>query len=173
MAEKKKQSAVARDLSSGNEETIAKALKKVRQKGDAESIGILLDLVLLAPNESIQQEALAILYDIKHPEASKYLFERIRSAETDAQLAVLISILWQAGLDAKEELPLLVQLAIKHDFEVCLECISVIEHMNGDFEDEVVLEQISDIQEAIIRNNKNQNLLAGLRDTLNSFVIDK
>jgi hypothetical protein len=140
MQQKKvKLSAALKQFQSDVETEILSALKVFEQQGDLSILPQVIDK-LRSCNLSVEKAILSFLADIQKQEASSFLVQFL-SDEKDAVLRqkVLTSI-WNSKLSYDEHLPFFVMLASTGDFMQALECLTIIENMQGPFEEHQLLE---------------------------------
>ncbi len=68
-----------------------------------------------------------VLRDIKEKHGKKLLLEAIRECKQPSQLSFLVAACWETGIDFSSELSFFVELALRSETLVALECLTVIE----------------------------------------------
>ena len=68
-----------------------------------------------------------VLRDIKEKHGKKLLLEAIRECKVPLHLSFLVAACWETGMDFSPELSYFVELALRSDTLVALECLTVIE----------------------------------------------
>ncbi|MEY4658262.1 MAG: hypothetical protein RJB36_28 [Bacteroidota bacterium] len=121
------------------ETDVLSALKVFEQQGDLTILPQVIDK-LRRCNLTVEKAILSFLADIQKQEASSF-FVQFLSDEKDAVIRqkVLTSI-WNSKLSYDEHLPFFVMLASTGDFMQALECLTIIENMQGPFEEHHLLE---------------------------------
>lgn len=155
-------------LSSDKETDVLLALEKTRHHGTPELIPSLVDV--LAGDTStlaIVQEVTSILYELKDENCVAPLVRAMDRTDLGENRATVISSFWNAGLEASQHLDKFVQLAIHGSYMECVECITVIENMEGPFSEAILLDSMVKIREHMGKyDTAKQDLLMGLHALL-------
>lgn len=164
---------IIKDLTSDNEKTVLTGLKQLRKHGKPEAIRPLVGLLKNSLNETIKVETISLLYDLKE---QKVVDEIILAIEDDYfinEKAILISIFWQSSLDGSEYLSTFVKEAIKGDYMVCVEVLTVVENFDATFQETEVEDLKFDLDEAIDQEEtEKRNLLIGIRKVLDELNLE-
>lgn len=128
------------DLKSNNTSKIKIALEALKIVGEPSSLSqIIVQLNPSGPSEknSLILEFLSCLKDRK---ARKVMMDLIQHQDLNALQQLLLSTIWNSPLDYTDYLEVFVELAIKGDFMVSLECLTIIENLDGSFSEKSVME---------------------------------
>ena len=141
-------------VAQGNEDDkgLLAVLKKMRSKGAVSLLPLLLDTLLETKSESVKQAILGMLNDLKQSAAIPVLIEAIQNPTYEAIRRELIAVFWESSLDASNELPVLAQVAIESEFMTTFECLTVVEHLDGPFQEEIVLDAMVILQAYLGKN---------------------
>lgn len=139
-------------LKSKDAKVILKTLKTIHKKGDVSLITPMLKIWADAPNELISKEIDTILKDLKDEEAVAPLVAALEDEDLKAIRPQLVSIFWQSRLDASRHLQQFVDLAISGNYMESLETLTVIENMEGPFEEEELLDAMVAVKQALEKN---------------------
>ena len=82
-------------------------------------------------------EFLACLKDRK---ARSVMMDLIQQTELKEYQQLLLSTIWNSPLDYTDYLEVFVDLALKGDFIITLECLTIIENLDGPFSEKSVME---------------------------------
>jgi len=130
---------ILNDLTASDEKIVLSALKKIRSKGNTLVINPMLDLFMNTDNEKVKKETKLVLSELKDKSCTLPLVKRL--AENNSELNELILfVLWNSDLDAKAYIAEIVAASIKGNFMVALEGLTVIENLEGPY-DEVTLNE--------------------------------
>lgn len=90
----------------------------------------LIELLTERENNAVKNEILKLL---KEKSALPVLIEAIAAAEDVAGKQILTAACWEADIDCSNYLSFFTELAIKEDYIIAIEAITVIENMQGAF----------------------------------------
>ena len=83
---------------------------------------------------------LEFLFCIKNPMAKKSIMDIITAPENIDRRQLILSSIWNSTLDYSEYLDTFVKIAIEGSFMETLECLTIIENMEGPFSEKNVME---------------------------------
>ncbi len=152
-AQKEANQAIRKGLGSGNTDEVLKAVKKAREEGSADIVSDLVKTWVNSSDESVRKEIMSILYDLKDSDAIDPLVESLDLPQLQEQKedsAALISVFWNFRLDASPFVHKFVEKAVQGTFMECFESLTVIENLEGPFEEEDIMEarlKITEYQE--------------------------
>lgn len=160
------------DLKSGDEKRLTSALKRVRSKGSEEVVPWLFRLVESDDlNSKIREESRAIILELKSTKAIPALLKELNS-ENPTSRELALSAFWHSSFNAKEHLDKFVEAAIKGSFMETLEAYTVIDNLDGPFDEVVVIESQLLLKKYFSENrdksDKNE-LLASISTILDNF----
>jgi hypothetical protein len=116
-----------RDLRSGNETTVLKALGLLRSSGNIGYIPELLELLAGSDSEIIEKELVRFIADVKDPAIIPFILRGLKNPELEGIHGQIISACWQSGLDYSRDLDLFIKLFLEGDYPTSLEAFTVIE----------------------------------------------
>ncbi len=148
--------ALIADLNSNDDKLVMKAIKAVRSKGNELIIPHLIQAGLSTTNEKIKSEVIAILFDLKSDQALVPMIEALNNPAFKAFRETLIASFWNSRLDASNYMDVFVKLAIEGDYMECLECLTVIENLEGPFEEGPVMESLIMLKEYFAQEVKDE-----------------
>ena len=128
------------DLKSNNTTKIKTALEGLKIIGEPSMLSqLVVNLDPKGPSEknSLILEFLSCLKDTK---ARNVMIELVQQKDLYSLQQLLLSTLWNSPLDYTEYLDVFVDLAIKGDFMIALECLTIIENLDGPFSEKSVME---------------------------------
>jgi hypothetical protein len=132
-----------------------------------EKLSILISLLTDPSNKDVREETLVTL---KKDKGGDLLLTAIASPKSDGKKHILVAACWESEINFSKYLPFFILLALSDDYLISLEAITVIENMEGPFEEEHMKEGIKKIREK--QKNINSERVVLLNDlvvTLDSF----
>lgn len=127
-------------LRSGEESTISKALKGLQIHGEAKVIHPMLDVWVEGLSDKNEKEVLEFLSSLKDSYAAEPIMEAIHNNKYKTIRQPLLNTIWNTKVDFSEYLADFVQIATQGDFMDALECLTIIENLEGPFLEEDLLE---------------------------------
>jgi len=163
---------ILKDLASDDAKKVSTAIKQLRKHGKSDAILPLIDVLATSENEIIKQEITSFLFDLKDESAIAPLLSAIENEKYSTYKNVLLSVFWEASLDASEHISFFVKQAINGDYISCLECLTVIENFDATFKEEDIEDLKFDLDEAIENNDEKQDLLISLKASLDTLNVE-
>lgn len=136
----KKSIEIKKDLFAATPELVLKAVHAARKSGDDSLIEPLLQVMLDTDDETVRQSIHQMLSELKISSAEQAL---LAAAEDDRFLAIradILSFIWSSGLQPDYALEALSRAAISSDFQVAFEAQTIMDTLEGPFEEEHVME---------------------------------
>lgn len=124
----------------GNEVKITAALKALQINGDSSVLSSLADLLLTDLSAKNRQETLEFLSTLNDSSTIDGMIELIREQKYLPIRQELLSTMWNNKLDYSYFLPEFVEIAVDGNFMEALECLTIIENLDGPFEERHILE---------------------------------
>ncbi len=128
------------DVQSGVPEKVITALDALQVSGNDSVIEPLIRSINLQTDEKSSAEIIEFLCSLKSTSASKEVMACLKNPELSDLKVQILSTIWNSPLDYSEYLAEFVNLAVKGDFLVILECLTILENLNGPFEEADILE---------------------------------
>lgn len=152
------------ELQSDNDVTVIGALKKTKDKGSAIVIPILLNIY---PNKSeeIQIEIKTILGELKISSALPELIASLKNANDEIAELILGSI-WSSNLDASDYIAEIVSSACRNGYMTAFEALTVLENLEGPFEEEKIIEAKLELNDYFSKKDKKE------KDTLVKSILE-
>ena len=142
MAETKKDSLIKDlilDLASKDNKILMSALKRVRSKGSEKVVPSIFNLIENSEDELIKKEAKNIILELKSTASIPFLLEQLHSENEEMRLLAL-NAFWQTGFNSHENMDKFVTAAIKGSFMEAFEAYTIIDNLEGPFEEENIME---------------------------------
>lgn len=128
------------ELISGDENKAIAALKALEANGDPSVLPILAVLLKGELPAKLRQEILEFMNGLKDTSAIPVFMELLRDEDNLAIRQELLTVVWSTKLDFSPYLSDFVAFATEGDFMEALECITVIENLEGPFSEQQILE---------------------------------
>ena len=167
----KQEETLRKVFASNDEEKTVKAVKKLRENGHPELIVPLLDLLSSTENDTVFSTVVSLLNDLKDQDAAKPLIDALNDEKYEGIRIFILQTFWQSRLDALPYLDEIVNLAIKSDYMITLESLTIVESFKNAPTDEEIVEVNTQLKDAIMDDPENKDLLAGMIDELNNYMI--
>jgi hypothetical protein len=136
----KKIQSIIIELTSGNEQKISKAISALQSTGKASMIPVLANLLRVDLSDKNRNELIELFNGLKDTDAIPYMIDLIRDDNNADIRQVLLTTIWSSKLDYSEYLPDFVSIATEGDFMEALECLTIIENLEGPFTEQLILE---------------------------------
>ena len=162
------------DLKANDVSIVLDAIKRNRKDGNLKTFQVLLDLLKDTDEPSVEEAIISFLFDLKENESVPALIAAIENDEMAYYHSFLIATFWQAAVDGSDYLEVFVKKAIKGDYMVCLEALTVVENFDAAYAEADLVEYEADINEAIEQesNSDKKQLLASLADVIRNLPIE-
>jgi hypothetical protein len=127
-----------RDLRSGDDNTVLKALGLLRSSGNIGYIPELLDLLAGTDSEIIEKELVRFIADVKDTSIIPFILSGLKDPALEGIHGHIVSACWQSGLDYSRDLDLFIRLFLEGDYMTALEAFTVIEESAFNLETEAL-----------------------------------
>lgn len=154
---------------SAEEKELLNIIDTIRKTGNLKAIPLLFKMMVSTENDEIQNEISHLIFDIKDTRIIPHLFEAIENPALINFQRVLVSACWESGINYSMHLKFFVNLAAKSDYLTCLECVTVIENMEGPFDEQELTECIEFTKNAADAEEGKFELLHSLWEVLVDF----
>ena len=161
---------ILQDLKSGNDSKVKNAFKKLSNKGNASIVQPLIDLYSsLEEGNSIRNEIKTVFSQLKTTKVLPELIKNLAHQDNRVKELVLFSI-WSSNLDAVDYIPAVIECSCKGDFMVALEALTLIENLEGPFNEQDLLESMIIINEYLLKEKDDKiELIQSILDTIKVF----
>jgi hypothetical protein len=137
------------DLNSGNETKISSALKALQLNGDSSVLNPIADLLKTDISAKNRQEIIDFLSCLNDSSTIDSMIEIVKDSNYLSIRQELLSTMWNNKLDYTYYLPEFVEIAVEGSFMEALECLTIIENLEGPFEERHILESQLHLKEYI------------------------
>lgn len=143
MADKKKDTKLKQimlDLATDDSKKISKAIKALEAHGDPSVVKPLSEKLMLGVSEKNQKEILELFSSFKDTSVTAEMMDVIEDTQFRPIRQLLLSTVWNTKVDFSDYIDEFVQIAVEGDFMETLDCLTIIENMDGPFMEENILE---------------------------------
>lgn len=147
---------ILKDINTGEEKKIIEGLKALKVNGDDNVILPIVDVWIKGVSPLTEQEIITFLGDIKSTTSVQSIMDILLDEEYNEIHVPLLSTIWNSKVDYSEYIVDFVSLAVQYDFIVALECLTVIENMEGPFEEHHILDAEIILREFAEKHNEDK-----------------
>ena len=127
------------ELTFTSEPKLLKTLEKVKGKGNDQMVEPILNLYASTNHDSVKKAIKGLLNELKVTDGTTILIEKLKNCDNELK-EVILGALWSAGLNPIEYLPEIVEAACSSSYMVAFEALTVLENLEGPFEEEKISE---------------------------------
>lgn len=128
------------DLNTDDTKKISKALKAMETHGNSSVIKPLAEKLLSGVSEKNQKEILELFSSLKDTSVTAEMMDAIEDKRNRPIRQLLLSTIWNTKVDFSDYIDEFVQIAVEGDFMETLDCLTIIENLDGPFMEENILE---------------------------------
>lgn len=127
------------ELTFTSEPKLLKTLEKVKGKGNDQMVEPILNLYSSTNHESVKKAIKGLLNELKVTDGTTILIGKLKNCDNELK-EVILGSLWSAGLNPVEYLPEIVKTACSSNYMVAFEALTVLENLEGPFDEEKISE---------------------------------
>lgn len=154
---KAKIASILKDIHSGQEKKIIDGLKALKINGDDNVILPIIDVWNNGVSLLAEKEIITFLGDIKSTTSAQSIMNVLRNKTYSKIHLPLLSTIWNSKVDYSEYLVEFVAMAVQNDFTIVLECLTIIENMEGPFEESHILDAEILLREFAEKHNESEH----------------
>ena len=128
------------ELNSGVDTKISSALKSLQVNGNLSVIRPIVELLTTDISPQIQAEVLTFLGDLKVTNAAEEIITILKDEKYLNQRQHVLSTIWNCKVDYSGYIAEFVEIACEGNFMEALECLTILENLDGPFEEHHILE---------------------------------
>lgn len=128
------------DLNSGSSTKISAALKSLQVNGDVSIIRTLVELLKSELSHQTEAEILVFLGDLKATNSKEEIMSILKDESFLLQRQKVLSTIWNCTIDYSEYIAEFVELACEGNFMEALECLTILENLEGPFQESHIFE---------------------------------
>lgn len=150
-----KQSELLKKLKEGNENDFSKNLTELDAILTLEALPALVSLFHSNISERNKDELLTFFNNLSAPDAQETMIQTLVDPDNLSIRQALLSSMWNSRLDYSSYLAEFVEIAVEGDYLEALECLTIIENLEGPFEESDILEAQLHLKEYLESGAKN------------------
>lgn len=154
-ANSKKLQQILIDLTSSDEKKVLKAIKSLEIHGDTNVIPCLMDRLLNGAEKGVEFAIMELLSSLKDSSAKVEIMAILEKPEYLTIRQKVLSTIWNMKVDFSDYIAEFVEIAVQGDFMEALECLTIIENMEGPFMEEDILESQLHLKTYLESNDRN------------------
>jgi hypothetical protein len=136
----KKVQQLIKDLGSKEESKVVKTFALLEADGNEHVLRPLVELYLTNKSEKIKEKAIEFLSNLSDSSATPEMIEIVRDEKYMSIRQQILNTMWQSKLDFSPFLAEFVSIACEGTFLETFECLTIIENLEGPFEENQTLE---------------------------------
>ena len=162
---------IKQDFLTNDNQVINKALSITRAKGNKQLILPLIELYKSTQEEGIKKEIKSIFSELKKKDVLDILLPELENGNNEVKELILFSI-WSSAIDMTDHIPLLVEACISGNFMVILEGLTVLENLEGPFNEDDLFQASTLLQETLYEKlpSKEKDLIQSMYDIILEFA---
>lgn len=168
----KKIQSILTDLNSGNEQKFTAAIAALQSGGSASMIPELSKLLRNDLSDKNRNELIEVFNDLKDTEAIPFMMELVLDDNNMDIRQLLLTTMWSSKLDYSAYLPDFVSIAAEGDFMEALECLTIIENLEGPFSEQLILESQLHLRDYVQDNAPKDPQKAQIMSEIALFIKD-
>lgn len=168
----KKIQSIITDLTSGNEQKFSTAISALQSAGTASLIPELSKLLREDLSDKNRNELIGLFNDLKDTDAIPFMMDLIRDDNNLDIRQVLLTTIWSSKLDYSPYLPDFVSIATEGDFMEALECLTIIENLEGPFSEQLILESQLHLRDYVQDNTPKDPQKSQIMSEIALFIKD-
>lgn len=138
--QQQKIAAILSDLNSNVTPKVKTALDSLQVHGNYTIIEPLFQFIQHHPNTETAALVIEFLSNLKDSESKIMVMDCLARTEFKPIQQIILSTIWNSPLDYSEFIHDFVKLAVENDFMITLECLTVIENLDGPFDEQHIFE---------------------------------
>jgi hypothetical protein len=139
-------------LDSKEPKDIITAIKSLKVSGDKTVIEPLVRLYSTTKNNAIKNEISDLLNTLKSTESPQEVVKCLSNLKYDSARTMLLSSIWNSNLDYTLYLDEIVKAAIRGDMMDAMECLTIIENMEGTLDEQKIMDPLIDLKSYLVEN---------------------
>ncbi|MCG8574570.1 MAG: hypothetical protein MI810_06780 [Flavobacteriales bacterium] len=153
----KKLKALLSDLSSADAKKQLAAVKSLKVHGNETVIDPLLETYISTDDERLKLEITDLLNTLKSASVPPVIAKALMNKKYAGIRQMLLASIWNSGLDYNDHLREIISAASQGDMMEALECITIIENIEGTLTEDQLFEPILVLKEYLVQNRDEQS----------------
>lgn len=138
--EGKKLKKIIEDLKSSDPKVVAKSIKALETHGDATAIKPLADLLIDGTTEKNKAAVIELFCSLKDSSVTSFIMDLLDDEKYLPIRQEILTTIWNTKVDFSDYIDDFVFIATTGSFMEALECLTIIENLEGPFMEENILE---------------------------------
>jgi hypothetical protein len=138
MNEHKSIKSMIEKLLSKNTEEVLFTLNQIRNSGNPAILPNVVELLNSTKSMEIKASIVQLLNDLKIQSATSEIINALKNNQTPDTQKILLTSIWQSGLNYSEHIGFFVDMFISGDFEIAFEAFTIIENMEQGIRAEIL-----------------------------------
>lgn len=166
---KKASEDIKRDLFSGDDATVRRAIAKCREEGNSTVVEPLIAFYASEAPEPLRVEVAEMLSTLKVSKVESFFADALRNPAMAHIHKDLVTFMWNSDLNPAVIMPEITQLAVKGDYAATLECLTFLENAETTIPEDQLLDSITAVSQQLSKRNNTESdkLLAFFLENLN------
>lgn len=156
-AQENKLKKILEDLNSTDTKKVSKAIKSLEAHGNVSFIKPLAERLLVGVSEKNQGEIVELLSSLKDTSVCPEIMDIIEDERFLPIRQTILSTVWNTKVDFSDYIDDFVLIATQGSFLETLDCLTIIENMEGPFMEENILESQLHLKNYLEKNAVNQS----------------
>ena len=135
------------ELNSGNQSKISASIKALQANGDISILEPMVSLLLSNISDKIKAEVMEFLSSLKDTDSVDEIMRILKDPAYNVVRGNILATIWNSPLNYSYYLADFVEIAVEGDFMEAVECLTIIENLEGPFEERYVLESQLHLQD--------------------------
>lgn len=160
------------DLNSDDSKKISKALKSLEVHGDSSVIKPLAKRLLQGVSETNESEIIELLSSLKDTSSVVEIMDVLGDSEFRPIRQKILTSVWNTKVDFSNYIDEFVEIAVNGNFMEALDCLTIIENLEGPFMEENILEcqlHLKSYMESNAKDQQKEYLLSEIAIKLKDF----
>ena len=160
------------ELFNSDEAEVLKTLVKIGEDGDREMVAPVLELLAHTSSEDVKNVVVGLLSELKIGDVEGLFIDKIQLEEFQPYQQQLVSCMWNSVMNPTEDLHVFSKLAVEGDYMTALEVLTLLENMEGPFDNESLMDAFQDVSEYVDEAEEGDaklDLIKSIYDILYAF----
>jgi hypothetical protein len=134
---------IKRDLFSPDDTVVQSAINRCREEGSAALVEPLIAFYASNPEQVMKEQVADMLGSLKVSNVNQFFITALKNSELAHVWQDLVSFMWNSRIQPVQDLDTITSLALRGNYMLTLECLTLLESLDADVPEEMILECIS------------------------------
>lgn len=140
---------IKRDLFSGEDGVVLKALTKTRELGNAALVEPLLAVYLSTGSSIVREEAGDMLNTLKVSGTEEAFIHALLQPQWSGRRGEIVAFMWNSGVQPVDYFDVIARTAVEGSYTDALECLTLLENLDEEIPEEQLLESLAIVQQQL------------------------